>query len=304
LFVIRNYVTTFGTLACALGIGYFIQNDSAAQPNPAQASVAVASDQASALDGLESIVLTSAAPAEADPAPVSRTMRPEPNSSSNPEICTLNARATARPGAMARLSIKAPCQADTRVEIHHSGLTLTQRTDSNGKLDLTIPALSEYAIFLISFADQSGTVATTHISDIDNYDRVALQWRGPSNLQIHALEFGASYGAPGHVWAGQTARGEGDVVHLGQAGFSDALNAEIYSFPTGQSENSGPITLTVEAEVTQENCGGDLNLQSLERRSDNRLRSQNLTLSMPDCSRAGEFLVLNNLLADLTIAAK
>lgn len=309
MFVVRNYVTMCGTVACALGIGYLMQNGTSAQPNGAQEGVAVASvtEQASVLAGLDSIVLTSSSSAGAasgDAPTAQRTLRSTPGAAQKQANCNLSARATARPGANARLTIKAPCHSNERIEIHHSGLTVTQMTDDKGALNLTIPALSEYAIFLISFEDQTGTVATTHISDIAEYDRVALQWQGDTDLQIHALEFGANYGGQGHVWADTDAKGAGNVVHLGHSGFVDAQNIEVYSFPAGQSDQSGSIDLTVEAEVTEANCGRSLSVQSLELRSDRRLRSRDLKLALPDCSKAGEFLVLNNLFQDLTIAAK
>ncbi len=301
MFVVRNYVTMCGTVACALGIGYLMQYGAPAQPNGAQKSVAVASvaDQASVIARLERIVQTSS-PTETPSQPI---QRPAPKAAQKPMNCSISARATAQLGANARLRIKAPCRSNERVEIHHSGLTLTQQTDEKGALDLTIPALSEYAIFLISFEDQTGTVATTHIMDIDQFDRVALQWQGQTDLQIHALEFGASYGEPGHISANNASQGAGSVVHLGSAGFYDAQNIQIYSFPAASSEESGSVALTVETEVTEANCGRDLSVQSLELRSDRRLRSRDLILTMPMCTEVGEFLVLNNLFQDLTIAA-
>ncbi len=309
MFVVRNYVTMFGTAICALGIGFLMQNGSLARGDRTQAAVDVASTdgQASVLAGLKSITLTSSSPSDVpiDTAPsAQRTLRAEPSASTTPKSCNLSARASAVQGAKAHLSIKAPCHANERVEIYHSGLIITQVTDTNGAVDLTVPALTEYAIFLISFQDETGSVATTHISDIDQYHRVALQWSGATNLQIHALEFEASYGGDGHVWSGQSAQGIGNVVNLGRVGFEDAQNVEVYSFPAGQNDRSGSIALTVEAEVTDANCGQTLSVQSLELRSDRRLRSRDLTLSLPDCSHTGEFLVLNNLLEDLTIAAK
>ncbi|WP_170761098.1 hypothetical protein [Ruegeria lacuscaerulensis] len=308
MFVIKNYVTTGGTVACALAIGYLMQNGTPAQRDGAQApeGVATAMAQASVITGLEGIVLTSSPPAHdanADTEPSQRTLRSSRSSPSDRAGCSLSARARAVPGAAARLFIKAPCHGNERIEVHHSGLTVTQRTDANGTLDLTIPALSEYAIFLISLEDQKGTVATTHIPDMAHYSRVALQWQGDTDLQIHALEFGANYGGKGHVSADPETRGTGSVVHLGQSGLSDARNVEVYSFPATQAHEAGSIALTVEAEVTAENCGRDLNMQSLELRGDRQLRSRDITLSLPECSRTGEFLVLNNLFQDLTIAA-
>ncbi|WP_170326172.1 hypothetical protein [Ruegeria arenilitoris] len=306
MFVIKNYVTTGGTVVCALAIGYLMQNGFPAGPNGSQNPEVVSTAQNAVVPGLEDIVLTSSTPAPATDQITSstkRTLNPSRSSPSDRAECGLSARARAVPGAAARLIVKAPCHGNERIEVHHSGLTVTQETDANGTLDLTIPALSEYAIFLISLDDQKGTVATTHIPDIGQYSRVALQWQGETELQIHALEFGASYGDAGHVSAESGTRGAGSVVHLAQPTFHDARNVEVYSFPAAQSQQSGSIALTVEAEVTEANCGQDLNVQSLELQYDRSLRSRDLTLSFPDCSRTGEFLVLNNLLQDLTIAA-
>jgi hypothetical protein len=306
LFVIKNYVTTGGTVVCALAIGYLMQNGIPAGPNGSQDLEAVTTAQNAGVSGLQDIVLTSSSPAPKTgqiASSTQRSLKPSRSTPSDRAECGLSARASAVPGAAARLIVKAPCHGNERIEVHHSGLTVTQETDANGTLDLTIPALSEYAIFLISLEDQKGTVATTHIPDIGQYSRVALQWQGETDLQIHALEFGASYGDAGHVSAGADTQGTGNVVHLAQPEFRDARNVEVYSFPAAQSHQSGSIELTVEAEVTAANCGQDLSVQSLEFREDQRLRSRDLTLSFPDCSRTGEFLVLNNLFQNLTIAA-
>lgn len=306
MFVIKNYVTTGGTVVCALAIGYLMQNGIPAGPNGTRDPDGAATAPNAVVSGLEDIVLTSSNSAPGSDQISSSNQRSLKTSRSTPSDhtdCDLSARARAVPGAAARLIVKAPCHGNERIEVHHSGLTVTQETDANGTLDLTIPALSEYAIFLISLDDQMGTVATTHIPDIGQYSRVALQWQGETELQIHALEFGASYGDAGHVSAGSATQGGGSVVHLAQSAFHDARNIEVYSFPAAQSHQSGSIELTVEAEVTEANCGQDLNVQSLELQNDRSLRSRDLTLSFPDCSRTGEFLVLNNLLQNLTIAA-
>jgi hypothetical protein len=295
-----------GTVACALAIGYLMQNGSASQRNDAPGTERIASvaGQATVLPGIEGIVLTSSPIPQANSLSTSPSndgpARVQPGRTAN---CPLSARATPVQGGNAQLKIKAPCHEASEVQIHHSGLTFTAMTDATGALNLTIPALSEYAIFLISLEDKAGTVATTHIPDIAKFDRVALQWQGDTELQLHALEFGAGYGQDGHVWAGPEASGSGSVVQLGNAELATTRNVQVYSFPK-TAETSGTIELSVETEVTEANCGSDLNVQALELRSGEPLRSRDLMLTLPDCSRAGEFLVFNNLLEDLTIAAK
>ncbi|WP_174821936.1 hypothetical protein [Ruegeria lacuscaerulensis] len=306
MFVIKNYVTTGGTVACALAIGYLMQNGTPAQPQGTQVAANSASYQSVGITWLEHIVLTSSAPSgnDASEPHSQRHVVTTAQSIADNSDCAISARAVAVPGAAAHLSVIAPCHSNSRIDIHHRGLTVTQKTDKNGKTDLTVPALSEYAIFLISTEDQQGTVATTHIPEIAHYNRVALQWTGQTDLQIHALEFGASYGGKGHVSADPETQGIGKVVHLGHTGIGDAKNIQVYSYPAGQSAQSGSIALSVEAEVTAENCGQELALQSLELRGNRRLQSRDLSLTLPDCGQSGEFLVLNNLLEDLTIAAK
>ena len=306
MFVIKNYVTTGGTVACALAIGYLMQSGSAQQPSadPSGARVASISEQGADLAGLQSVVLTSSSPTEAHNEIKPKSSLPAPEQSRLPSNCDLSARALAVPGANARLRVKAPCHANATIEVHHNGLVFSTETDALGGLNLTVPALSEYAIFLISLPDGKGTVATTHVPEINDFNRIALQWQGKTELQLHALEFGAGYGEKGHVWTGSEAGGEGSVIHLGQGGSDIARNIEVYSFPIQSATETGSITLSVETEVTEANCGKPLNVQSLEWRADQRLRSRDLTLDMPGCETAGDFLVLNNLFTDLTIAAK
>ncbi|WP_170606431.1 hypothetical protein [Ruegeria arenilitoris] len=306
MFVVRNYVTMGGTVACALAIGYLMQNGSAGRADQVEAvGELTESDQASVLAGLERITLTSSPTPSHSPTlafgPQRGLQRAQPVPQTN---CSLNARATAAPDASARLTLKAPCHQNEQVQILHSGLTFTASTDANGTLKLTVPALSEYAIFLISFGDDKGTVATTHVPDIEAFERVALQWQGETELQLHALEFGASYGDDGHVWASSESNGTGSVIHLGQPENSGTRQAQIYSYPNGPETPTGEIALSLEAEVTESNCGSALNVQTLELRGDRRLRSRDLTVTLPDCSTSEDFLVLNNLLQDLTIAAK
>jgi hypothetical protein len=80
--------------------------------------------------------------------------------------------------------------------------------------------------------------------------------------------------------------------------------AEVYSFPRAASSRNGQVTLSVETEVTAENCGRDVSAQSLELRNGDTLRTRDMVLSVPNCSAIGDFLVLNNLVEDLKIAAR
>lgn len=289
-----------------------------AVPKPPKTPVRVAEP----LD-IDRIALTSA-PAETgaapsdSPAPGDRLAAldtgaeaPQAPAPAKTRSCAVTAEATARPGALVDLQISAPCLADARVVIHHHGMFFADLTNDQGQLEITIPALAEQAVFIAAFDTGDGAVAVTQVPDIGDFDRIALQWAGPEGFELHAREFGAGYDDPGHIWSGLTAEElkaepavHGTVVRLGAPMALAPLTAEVYSFPAGQSDRAGSIVLSVEAEITTQNCGREISAQLLERQAKDQLRTRELELAVPACDAVGDFLVLNNLLDDLKIAAK
>ncbi|WP_164661442.1 hypothetical protein [Tropicibacter sp. Alg240-R139] len=325
-----------GTMSCALATGYLMQQDSpyrnpniatkpaivSAQPAPTAQTVAAdtTADQIM-LDSVQDITLTSAlpdlpAPRRLPDAPMEGVNSGRglldgavlPETPQDPEVpqlgCAVTATTAPAPMASVTLSVDAPCFGNQRVSVHHSGLIFTEITDEVGKLNVTVPALSENAVFVVAFSNGKGAVAMTQVPDLDLIDRVAVQWADRAGLQIHAREFGAGYGDTGHVWANAAQAGQGTFTRLGRADTFEPQLAEVYSFPQGDTATEGSIALSIEAEVTQANCGREISAQSLERRDGNALKTRDLTLSIPGCDAAGDFLVLNNLVEDLKIAAK
>jgi len=338
----KRLIMAGGTLISALGIGYFMQSTQApsapqkistagvtggvAQPAPEAMAKDTDSPDDTSVD-LGDVTLTSAAPATPDTPVVAElptqsvveaaleekvvAVEPETPSEQTERTCEYELTAATEAAAMVRLSLSAPCMSDQRFTLHHNGMMINEVTDATGAAEFTVPALSENAIFVVAFPNGEGAVANAKVSSLAYYDRAVVQWRGASGMQIHALEFGAEYGADGHV-SSEAARDQ-SVAALGQGGFmtrhgvaelDDALMAEVYTFPTGVMKRDGDVALRVEAEVTAANCGRDVEAQSIQKEADGTLKSQDLVLAMPDCNAIGDFLVLNNLLNDLKIAAK
>lgn len=310
------------TVICALGIGYVMQAlDGAEQPGPAAYNAPIeqsilpplpvpaktpeapplSKDDQAGLE-LDAVTLTAAAPDVAAPQPKPLAAEPEQTVAD----CAVSAQAAT--GAMAHvdISVVAPCFANDRVTVHHNGMMFTDVTDQNGELNLSVPALAERAVFIVAFANGKGAVATARVPDLGQYDRVAIQWTGQTSFQIHAREFGASYGDAGHVWSGAERLGANGslVTRLGAADTLAPKLAEVYTFPTGHAGRSGTVALSIEAEVTDRNCGREVAAQSLELRGDAGLRTRDLVMSIPNCGAIGDFLVLNNLVDDLKIAAR
>lgn len=223
--------------------------------------------------------------------------------------CELTLDAQPLAAAMVRLTLSAPCLGGERFSLHHNGMMFAAVTDDAGHAEIMVPALSEAAVFIATFASGASAVASAEVATLEYYDRAVVQWRGPEGLQIHALEYGADYGEAGHVWAGaardmaSAARGEGGfITRLGDPDIFEPMIAEIYTFPSGTALKTGTIDLSLEAEVTAANCGRDVEAQVLQKSGTQRMKMRELVLAMPACDAAGDYLVLKNLFDDLSIA--
>lgn len=328
----KEILTAVGTLGCAAGIGFVMQSSDAAEKRygsemankvPAEQVMPVEGVKSSgALLNVQEIKLTSGeleSPVtvpqpEAEvitvAAPQSVLEQPSVPEAALTPACEISAQARPIAAAMVKLSLDAACLPNERVTVHHNGMIFTQTTSDSGTVELTVPALSEDAVFILAFSNGDGAVAQTRVEELAEYNRVVLQWKGDTGFQIHAREFGADYGEAGHIWS--DAPGEMSNAVVGQGGFltrhgdasvPEALMAEVYSFPASASVRGGDVALSVEAEVSAGNCGLEIEAQSLEIIAGGQIRTRNLTLAVPDCDSTGDFLVLNNLLEDLKVAS-
>lgn len=313
--------TAVGTLALAAGIGYVMQSSELAQERygtELETSSVAAVQGNTLLPEVKDIHLTSAQISRVQAASgmginadhlVSRiATRLEPSDEVQRRNCHLGTMAMPKPGGMVEVQMDAPCRPNERVTVKHNGLKFSQATDDKGRLKVTVPALTERAVILFEFTNGDSAVAQAHVDDLEGLGRTALQWRGDAGLELHAREFGASYGSDGHVWSGvQVSAADamdsqrGFLVQLGDRSVPQPFIAEVYTFPVADPQQKGTIDLTIEAEVNTHNCGMDIEAQSIELMNGS-VKTQDVVLAIPGCSETGNVLVLNNLVSDIQIA--
>lgn len=321
---LSSYILGGATLVCALGTGYLMQYG-LALPGGTQKDAALTLEISSVAPTSSATVIpmlpkdtpvVTALPEQTVVVKAAAEMDlPEAELPQTPPetgfACDITMSAEPGAGAMVDVVLNAPCRASERVTIHHQGLMFTELMQPDGTLSLSVPALAEQAVFIASFAGGDGAMTDTEVTSLPFYDRVAVQWKGDAGLQLHAREYDADYFSDGHVWAadagdlGAAARGEGGfLTRLGRTDTPEALVAEVYSFPSGTAKRGGEVLLTVEAEVTPMNCESHVEAQTLEIRDGSALRVRDLSLEMPQCDSLGDFLVLKNIVENLTIAAR
>ncbi|MEM1351717.1 MAG: hypothetical protein AAGF27_05205 [Pseudomonadota bacterium] len=334
-------LTTVCTVSCALVIGYWMQSGEVADLRYGANSHGTMSDarfvgepvlqrrhayirQDGAID-IGTIILTSGKVVTSSFAvrpdgPTETALNENAEADADPDAalsvnqgsdCAITSEASPVAGAMIDFSLHAPCHANVRVTISHADLRFAEVIPDDGVLISTIPALTENGIVKAAFATGEKVKTNVEVSSLELYDRVVVQSKGTAGMQMHAREFGANYGDDGHVWSGagrtvavlSEGRG-GFLTSLGDDTLPDPRTVEIYTFPTTPEPLKGAVNLTIETRVTDENCGRDISAQATQITAGRKTSDQTLTLTMPECGQAGLFLVLNNLLQDLTVAAK
>ena len=315
----RRYITAGGILACALGIGYFVK---------AGANTPVTGDSTGDVIGRQIA-------GDADPsgAPMLPPRAPEPaglpatavalavteewralkavptEKTVTALVCDQVMIAEPLVAAMVRLTLNAPCRINERFTLEHGGLRFTAVTDHQGSSVLEVPVLSEEAVFVAVFGTGEPAIARTTVNVLGIYDRYVVYWAGSDGVKVHAFEYGADFGESGHVWAEarhdmtRAVSGDGGfLTSLGLPDLAGGYHAEVYTFPVGRALQQDAARILVEAEVTDANCGRDLEVHALSSLGGARPGAQQVVLAMPDCEAVGDFLVLKNLFDNPKIA--
>ncbi|MEP2531600.1 hypothetical protein [Shimia sp.] len=329
--VYRRYALAGATFSVAISIGFFMQSSEASQapvlPKTSNLLNSVAAEnvslpgskvkpQAGSAKVLPSMPQENVTHANLPELPVVLVVSKDapvgllPQEETAPALgCKSELLASPAAAAMVELVLHAPCQSGERVTFHHEGMRFTQVVGQDSTLKLKVPALAENALFAAAFPNGDGAIVSIRVDTLSFYDRAVVQWKGEGGMQLHAREFGAAYGSEGHVWSGSprsvtaVSGGAGGFhTRMGDTSVPEAYKAEVYTFPTGTTKNIGSVDVTVEAEIDAGNCGKRIEAQSIEVQIGKVPVVHDLNLEMPGCDAAGEFLVLKNLLQDLTIA--
>lgn len=208
-------------------------------------------------------------------------------------------------GAMIDLGLLAPCRPNERVVIRHGGLVITGQTSAAGTLIASVPAFAAPAEVQMDFIDGTSISQSVEIEGLGDFDRFAVQWMQGDAFSLHALTPGADYDSAGHISAINPGRSSSEgnfLTVLGDPAAERPLMAEVYTWPKGQTAADSPIAFSLEAAVTPQSCGREMPAETLQL-TGGKLLVRELSISMPDCTATGEFLVLPNPVSPEKLAA-
>lgn len=292
--MIRKLAMAGLTLSVAIAAGQYVQHGAADQagaqldraPQPTAITLLSAGpaaagtfDDAAPMPALPQPARLRLTPPEAQAVPMLPS-DPETPAPQSTDACPITLDLAALPGAMLDLALTAPCHRDGRIVLRHAGLTVTARTDPDGRFRGPLPAMDRRGAVSVLLADGASVEAALPLADMAGLRRVAVQWLADDAFQIHA----------------DTAATETRLLRLGDASVPLPMQAEVFSFASGDSG------VALEAAITEATCARELLGEVVESR-DGRSEVTDLTVAMPGCDAVGGYLLLKNLPSDVSIAA-
>ena len=278
----RNLGMIAVTVALALGAGQYMQSataQSAASVMPlpkADLPPSLRPAAGTPLAAHDPVVIPVAAEADAPPAPPPAAVLPEPAPVAKAPDCPVTLDVFAAEAATLSLSLTAPCRPDQGFVLRHGGIAVTYQTNAAGSFFLDLPALDAGGEVSVRFSDGTETAAAAPLADMADHRRLALQW------------------LDGDIF---TLSGDGAITQLGAKATVLPMYAQIITLPAPDA------LLTIEAPVTDQTCGREMMALAVYSEA-GRLTLSDLSVALPDCDAEGGFVVLNNPVPDMKLAAQ
>lgn len=157
-------------------------------------------------------------------------------------------------GGMVRVDLTADCYASRPFALLHAGLEFGGRFSADGIAALEIPVLEISTEISARFEDGEVVSAPLNLDlrSVEQTHHIAIAWTAPVNLDLHAFEYSAGFGADGHVWE-QNPRDFRDVRRPGggfhtsyPAAVIDGQSIEIYTFWANRRTRPGFMRIVVD----------------------------------------------------------
>lgn len=209
--------------------------------------------------------------------------------------CQPSLQLAALPGAMIQVSLNAPCNPAERIILRHSGLSFATRTQADGRVTLTLPALKTQAMVAVYMQDSRLVLGKVTVADASAYTRFAVVWEQPADIELRVTD-------GDKVLVGSTATGFADdqrVIALGSPSVQSPVLARVYSVP---GQTLGQADITGELRITPASCGRTLRVETVFSANGIAATTER-DIPVPLCGTSGDILVLKNLAPALKLAA-
>ncbi len=221
--------------------------------------------------------------------------------------CSVELTTLSMTNARMKLAVAAPCHPNSEATFSYSGLQFRQRLGDSGRLELTLPAFSEFSEIDLILVDGTHASIGAYVAGLQSIERVGISWRGKDDTFLHAYE--GSGTREKHRWRfspGSVSRshmdGGGYMTLLGDPNLDNPQLAQVYSHPSGRVPSANYVKLDVETLRGESDCGGELILRTAHYSPKAGYSRNTNRIHLTACGGENDSLVLNNIVKDLRMA--
>lgn len=225
--------------------------------------------------------------------------------------CDVTLSAKRQTAAVVTLNIDAPCAENSELVVTHEALRFVTVTDGAGRAAVDVPVLTIDAEFSVSLNNIVHATTSIFAPELRQYDRAVVQWASADNMRLHAFEGNADIGDPGHVWSASIHSAQdvrdgthGFVVYVGEQDATIPYQAEVYTFPAGQTSSENEVDLQIGVGVTEANCDREIYATIIQSNAGELVVESDISAKMPSCAQQGTIAFLENKFDELTLAAR
>ena len=188
-----------------------------------------------------------------------------------PAPLCLSPRISFRPAGLGltEIAVQSDCRAGQDMIIDYGGASFIQNLDDAGRAAFVLDCFAGYReLIRVRFMDRT-EVMRLPPEQTARLTKVAILWSSGVDLDLHAFEFGATFGDARHVWSGKSPppdrvqsapgadrRGRG-LVTTSSRGQSLGTSAEVYTYLHHPDEPAGSIRFAVDFVSRGDRASGD-----------------------------------------------
>lgn len=201
--------------------------------------------------------------------------------------CGIEPKLVPAPGAHVLLSLQAPCQAGQRVFARHAGIEFSFALNSDGMLEVELPALTTDPRFKVVIGEADPLHLSVATNDVVRVERSVVVTSDADGLRLAAVEFDPKTGQD-RLTTAQSSISHRDA-YLSGRGYVRAYNGkdgsqiEVYTLPMSHRVEGGIVKLNLIEDIGDVACAKRALVDFMHVGSRaNRL--QTTEVSIPDCS--------------------
>lgn len=177
----------------------------------------------------------------------------------------IETRSIAAAGAMSVVQVSSACRAGAGFEVEHAGLRFSGRFDAAGAGEVHVPVMDDTGAARVIASDGGAAPVTLSFNwrEAELTLRVAVAWTAPVNLDLHAFEYAAQFGADGHVWQEHPSgfrrvrRSGGGYLKNYPATMAGGQSIEVYTFWANSRARRGVARIALDHASRGDVADGD-----------------------------------------------